>query len=91
MVGDALLHNNRVIQQYFQGSKWSAALEALLYAAASKFRTSTTTPLDKLVNSEMKRKEVTREQLLSKLFYGIDEPESVQLVRVSPRLEAVSP
>ena len=90
MVGDALLQNNRVIQRYFQGSTWRAGLGALLYAVASKFHTSATTPLDALVESEMKRKEASREQLLNKLFYGIDEPESVGLVCVSPRLEAVS-
>lgn len=90
MVGDVLLYNNRIVQQYFQGSKWRTELNAFLHAAASKFQTSTATPLDRLVRSEMQRKEAVREQILDKLFYNIDESGSFNLLSESPVVEAVS-
>lgn len=89
MIGDVLLQNNRVIQRYFQGSKWPSDLDALTFAAA-KAHHSSGTPLDKLVMSEMIRKEAAREKVLEKLFYNIDAPESLDLVVESSRFEAVS-
>ena len=90
MAENVLLCNSRVVQHYFQGSAWVADLNAVLYTAVSKFHPSTATPLGKLVSSEMKRKEAVRTKLLDKLSYNIDEPESVQLVCLTLRIEAVS-
>lgn len=89
MLEDVLLQNNRVIQRYFQGSKWPSDLNALTLAA-SKFHYATDTPLYKLVQTEMKRKETRQQSVLEKLFYVIDTPESVDIVCESLRLETVS-
>lgn len=89
MLEEVLLQNSRVIQRYFQGSKWSSDLNALTLAA-SKFHYVTDSPLDKLIQAEMKRKETRQESVLEKLFYVIDTPESVDIVCQSLRLETVS-
>ncbi|KAF8312648.1 hypothetical protein DL93DRAFT_1295443 [Clavulina sp. PMI_390] len=86
MLDDVLLENNRIVQRYFQGSKWVKDLESLTYMAA-QFPHSTGTPLDALIARAMDRKAAAQLPLLEKLYYTIDTPESVDLVCESLRLE----